>query len=197
MDLDTICIDVNELPGDVMLMENMCADNIGEHVIVDFVEQTNCITSEAIEAGEDLACIVTCDDYIICDTTYVMFSISPMEGLELESPVAFADTFYTSQGMSLIENPMGNDQLNGILDSAYVLGNGEFGYASFLTDGSFEYRPNGTYCDSQTPDEVKYVICNTTACDTSSIIIYTSCKDLKFFNAFSPNGDGTNETFFH
>ena len=93
-------------------------------------------------------------------------------------------------------NVMGNDSASGAGNSTItIVENPNHGTAVVGSDGSINYMPHPDYCSSK-PDSMRYVVCNTTGCDTAYVRVKILCEDVKFYTGFSPNGDGMNDVFF-
>ena len=75
---DTLCVDVTQLPGNVVSIENFCADISGDNVLFTIDPATYCVTYSGITAGVDTACIVVTDDLGNMDTTTLIVTTLPM-----------------------------------------------------------------------------------------------------------------------
>ena len=76
--LDTMCLETILLPGTPTSFENVCDENSGEYVIFDVMDMGEgefCVVCEAMDVGQDSACLVVCDDLGYCDTTYLMVNV--------------------------------------------------------------------------------------------------------------------------
>ncbi len=60
---DTFCLDLGNVPGNVVSIENICPDESGESVDFDFDPVTNCIIYTGFAPGLDQACFLITDDY--------------------------------------------------------------------------------------------------------------------------------------
>ncbi|MEM1321419.1 MAG: gliding motility-associated C-terminal domain-containing protein [Bacteroidota bacterium] len=191
---DTICIATDELPGNLDSMEDFCSNSSGSNVQFDLLSNIYCLAYTGVAEGLDSACIVICDDLGLCDTTYVLVTATeePMEELpELED-----DTDSTFQELASEISVLSNDVLNGAPDTMYISSNPANGTATVNLSGTITYEPNEGYCDTATPDEFSYAICNTYGCDTATVAVFVYCNDVQFYTGFSPNGDGRNDVLF-
>ena len=90
------CLDLVELQGAPVSIENICDD--GEGGVVSFVvdEAAFCIKYTGLECmGQDTACIVVCDDMAMCDTTYLIVT-TDMTNCLMESEW-ISETIYVNQ----------------------------------------------------------------------------------------------------
>ena len=185
---DTLCLDLGDLLGEVASVSNACP---GNGSLVDFIIQDTCVIYEGLDSGTDSACIVICDDYGICDTTYVFITVLLSDDSTL---IAVNDTLVTGQGQPRIIPVFDNDLIVS-LDTFYILDPPSGGSANFLPTGQVNYVPDDGYCDSDVPDQFSYVICNENGCDTAMVFITVECDSMEIFTGFSPNGDGINDFF--
>ena len=190
-EIDTICLDTMELPGNVNSITNYCDDGVGVNVEFTIIGGQNCIVTNGISIGLDSACVVLCDDMGYCDTTFIYIAV---EQNLVTDPVLTNDVDSTELNTPIIIDVVQNDTVGTDLDSIYVLLPPQNGSVDWVGNG-FEYTPNEGYCNDSYPDEFSYVICNTSGCDTAQVQVFVLCEDLVFYTGFSPNGDGINETF--
>lgn len=188
-----LCLPTSELPGNFSFLDNFCPDDSGELVSFDWSPGDTCITYRGIEAGVEQACIILCDDLGVCDTTYLIVTVSERPLLQL--PMARPDFAFTRKGKIVIVNVLSNDRLGSLSDAFTLLDKPKHGSVVFFQDGTVQYTPNPDFCDNSVPDEFRYQLCNTAGCDTATIKVLVKCDLLKFYSAFSPNGDNNNETF--
>ena len=190
---EVYCIDTTELPGNVVSIQNYCADLSGDFVDY-FIDPIGfCMEYSGVELGVDSACVVVCDDLGFCDTT--MFCVVVVE--YFDPPVAVPDTLCDpgiAEGTPVVVDIQGNDTLFGGVDSIYILTNPSWGTAMINLDGSMTYNADEEICERI--DSFQYVVCTPTGCDTSTIIICIDCVDIVIFNAVSANDDGINDVFY-
>ncbi len=193
---DTICITSDELPGNIIGMDNVCEESSGEFVLFELIDNY-CVSCLGYEVGTDSACMILCDDFGYCDTTYMFITVIEEQIIEEgEVPIAIPDSTAIKEGSEVDIVVMSNDTINGILDTIYVLDPPTHGDVVVNDDGTMTYVPDEEYCNSMEPDNFTYVLCNTFGCDTTYVTVLVICKDLTVFTGFSPNGDGVNDTFF-
>ena len=193
-EVDTICLDLSELPGTPVSFINFCEDASGEFVVFDEITGQYCIEFTGMEAGTDSACIEICDNLGFCDTTWIYVTAEPMANANL--PDANQDSVYTLTNIPVTVVVIQNDDLEGSPGIIDVITEPEHG--SILVDSilaTIVYTPDPGYCDDFTPDVMTYAICNEVGCDTTEVFFFVSCDELTFVSGFSPNGDGVNDTF--
>jgi len=71
---EPICLEVGELPGTLVSIENVCPDSGGDAVSFELAG-ANCLIATAENIGTGSACIVICDDQGICDTTMIIINV--------------------------------------------------------------------------------------------------------------------------
>ncbi len=71
---EPICLDISELPGTAVSIENVCPEDGGDAVVFETVG-ANCLIATGIEVGTGSACIVICDDQGVCDTTLIVINV--------------------------------------------------------------------------------------------------------------------------
>lgn len=157
------------------------------------VTSTSCltITPDSTFLGSDTLCVIICDGNVppVCDTTIIIINSV------LDPPTAVDDLDTTDVNTPVIVSVLGNDIVPGTLDTIYVSNNPSNGTATVNPNGTITYNPNLDFCGT---DEFEYVICNLAGCDTATVTISITCPPpptIIIYNAFSPNGDGNNETF--
>lgn len=203
---ETFCVSTAELPGDSYTIFNNCEDSSGENVTFVVNDVSLCIDVTALSIGIDTACIIVCDENLICDTTFYLISVEEDNsgtGNNLP-PLAVDDDFSTSENSPSVMNVPGNDFIPpGSQIVVYVLppaggGVGPLnGQAEVNEDGTITYTPVDGFCGE---DSFNYVLCNQFGCDTALVNIKVECigienADIFIYNGFSPNGDDVNDYF--
>ncbi len=187
---DTLCIDISWMPGDSIFMQNICPDQFGELVLLDFLPP-NCIVFQGIAVGSEQACIAICDEMGYCDTLYVSVDVIPGGS----NPMANDDQGTTWLEQTIELEILLNDTINGMMTDLFLLDPPAFGTVSVNSDGTATYQPNGSDCDPIQPDQFTYVLCNEVSCDTATVYVTVDCEEFIIFSGFSPNGDGINDFF--
>jgi gliding motility-associated-like protein len=78
---DTFCLDTDELAGAIGTMINLCPDLINDDVEAMLIPG-QCVEYTGINAGEsDTMCILICDDFGVCDTSYIIFIVE-IDGMD-------------------------------------------------------------------------------------------------------------------
>ena len=144
-----------------------------------------------------------CDDLGICDSTFLLLSIS--ESIT-SKPIANDDISSVVKDEDIVINICENDVIpNDFLTNNFIIpttagGTGpDYGFAIFNNDCTITYTPVGEPCDVD--DTFEYVICNALGCDTASVTVSISCEEippigeLMISSGFSPNGDDVNDVF--
>ncbi|MCP4124844.1 MAG: T9SS type B sorting domain-containing protein, partial [Bacteroidetes bacterium] len=196
---DTLCLDTDELNGEIVNVENICEESSGEIVLFTLLAGTTCVEYEGMEPGTEQFCVEICDNLGICDTTYLTVLVEE-DPLMANAPVAIPDTARVLLDGTLVLNLLGNDDIpSNILDTFYILTPPQHGTAIFNSDGTLSFIPETGYCNDDQPDTLEYVICNSSGCDTASASITIMCsepeQEFEIFSGLSPNGDGINDTF--
>lgn len=194
--MGSYCVDTTELLGNVISISNACPTQSGNFVAFETIDSTYCVNYLGLDPGENTACIIVCDDLGLCDTTTIIVTVL-VDTLVL--PEAITDTDTTMIDQSVVTNVLGNDSINGVFDTIYILTPPSNGTVVMNLDGTVTYTPNEDYCNSATPDSYTYVLCNTAGCDTALVTILVLCEssgELAFYSGFSPNNDGINDLFY-
>jgi large repetitive protein len=185
---DTLCLSTQELTGkDFTIIMACTAGN--DNVIFTPIPNSNCIVIDGKKVGQTDMCFAVCDEYRICDTTFIYAKVK-------EKKVKVTNDSVTIRVNTPVKiKVMENDSAAGAGTSAIVLvTNPNHGTAVVGSDGSINYIPNKDYCSSK-PDSMRYVSCNSAGCDTAYVRVTILCEDVKFYSGFSPNGDGMNDVF--
>ena len=193
-----VCPKQEELAGNVTGIDDFCENNSTETIISNINNVDLCFSTTAIKVGTDSICAVICDNYLICDTTYYIFTVVATS----PSLTATPDLDSTSINSLVTINVLGNDSIpDGIITQMELIspdGLPTNGTATMKPDGTIDYTPNLDFCGDL--DNFQYRICNDTGCDTANVAVFVTCPDpltkvLTFYNGFSPNGDGVNDFF--
>jgi gliding motility-associated-like protein/uncharacterized repeat protein (TIGR01451 family) len=185
---DTLCVNRDEIPGNITSVVNLCPDESGEFAVVSSLDST-CFVAQGMEIGEELLCIVICDDNFVCDTTYIRLDVvSPEDFL---FPLANPDTDSLQMNGTALVNVLGNDRFRGQLTSFEIIEYPRFGNA-FIEGDDVRYDADPEFCGY---DQLVYEICNSFGCDTALVTLEVKCDEIIIFSGFSPNFDDVNETF--
>ena len=192
-----ICPETTELLGIVEGIDFFCENNDAETIIFNINNVNLCSQVTANNVGIDSICVVICDNFLICDTTYYIFTVvsnSP-------SLTATPDFDTTSINSPVIIDVLGNDIIpDGILTEMEIVVPNETATNNTATanlNGTVTFTPQQNFCGDF--EVFHYRICNDTGCDTTMVSILVTCEpsntDLEIFTGFSPNGDGQNDFF--
>jgi gliding motility-associated-like protein len=144
--------------------------------------------------GTDTLCIKTCiTGTDTCFETIVYVSVTGVP------PVAVNNDTTTQVGVPVVINVLGNDIKTDsdplMLCSDAIITqptNGTIGSIDLAT-GAIEYIPNSNYIGI---DSFQYIICDPEGKDTAwAYIRILRENECELLNAFSPNGDGVNDTY--
>jgi len=195
------CLDVSELNGNIVNIEDICAVNSNEAVDFGTNNVSLCIEAEGVSIGVDTSCIVICDDQGVCDTT--TYIITVVENNQI--PVLIDDFLSTAPNTEIDIDLCDNDQNTGsditflsiLSDPSIGINGPQNGLVAINQGCSITYTPNEDYCGN---DSFEYIVCNANGCDTATVDVVIECNnsnsdDLEIKNGFSPNFDGFNESF--
>ncbi len=188
----SFCLDTIELPGlyDPFSFREICpAANTGN---ADFFLEpvSRCVFYTGEELGVDSACVVVCDTFGYCDTTYFCLLIIDYP----ELPGLGDDIVTTKKNTPVVIDFLANDTLFGGIVDIFILDPPISGEAILNLDNSFTYIPEDPFCARW--DEFTYVACNPNGCDTATVRVFIECIELTVFTAVSPNNDGVNDVFY-
>lgn len=203
--LETYCFDTTELAGNIVSITNFCPDLSGTAVDFTVNNVSLCLLTEGIAMGTDTACIAICDDYGVCDTTYVYITVTQ----DTTGPCGntLPPTAADDAATALLNTPvnidiLANDDLGNCLPVELTLldpSTGGIGPNHGLTvrnpDQTVDYIPNQDFCGL---DSFMYMLCSPVGCDTALVVVDVSCSaddEFVIYNGFSPNNDGRNEVF--
>lgn len=197
-----VCPDSTELGGDLILINNICA-NTGGVATFSVDTLTYCTEIIADQIGQDTACIILCDNFGLCDTTILIANITETVPMVLTAVDDNESVLFTE---ALTVDVCINDTIpdNEVLTNYFILpaGSGgidaQYGSATFASECNIIYTPDGIECN--VVDSFIYVICTIDGCDTALVTVSLECEpitggELVFSNGFSPNGDDVNQFF--
>lgn len=188
--VDTVCLDASELPGNVLSIENACIGS-GEYVIFDRITGSLCFICTGIEVGTEKVCFTLCDDKGFCDTTYLTVNV-----LDRDSRVSAGNDVDTTIANTKVIIPvLANDTVPGLVSTLIITRQPSHGMAFRNADNTISYVPNQDYCDENHFDQFEYVVCNAVSCDTAIVRVLTLCDKIRIFTGFSPNNDAMNDFF--
>ena len=168
---DTLCLDFNELLGDVNSVTNLCA---GSNVQFQLINADSCVQFTGLTVGVDTSCFEMCDVFGFCDTTFLIVNSQPLVGTH-----EFYDTIYTAETGTFCVN---TNVFAGNLDTIYNICSGNSGtFASFLIDEN-NYCIDYTGLTNGGTDIACIVVCDdTNVCDTTNLNITVRRNGPAFF----------------
>ena len=196
------CVDTTQLWGKIISMSNVCPNKSGAHAIFTLNPIARCIEIEGLKGGSDSACIVLCTEHKVCDTTFLYVQVLPKIIPVVLTAVndSISTTFPKSVQISVLRNDVYN-----IADSAKItigLAGKKPSHGVAIVDNTLQiitYVPDSSkwFCGR---DTFEYYIAIGLKRDTAAIVVQVDCSQdsippFKIYNAFSPNGDGFNDTF--
>jgi len=104
---DIHCLDFSELPGFPQSVSNIHSEDADPVASYAFVNGNSCIEVNALSVGQDTACIIYCDQFNFCDTTYIYVDVS--DGLMHTIDTSFVEILvYTSASFCFVDELNGN-----------------------------------------------------------------------------------------
>ncbi len=194
--IDVICPMLSSLQSTFVSVENICPTASGDHVVFDLLDDSGCISFNAVSIGSDTACIKICDAIGFCDTVTLIYHVEDQTGAPPIFFEAVDDSITIRLNESVVLDVLSNDSFR-FLDTTYVTREPANGQAIINPDGTFTYIAQTGFCDEDRPVTFEYAICESSICDTATVSIYIDCfvSNLIIYNGFSPNDDGINDSF--
>jgi hypothetical protein len=160
---ETACVNT-EIFQQISSFTNDCPQPAGG---TDFVldAASGCLEYTGLAEGIDTACLIACDAFGVCDTTYLIVSV-------FENLLAAVDDYDTTlYNEPLTVEVLANDWTSEtVVDTQYIVGSPQYGDATLNPDGTITYDPTLNACLQS--DIFSYAICNATGCDTAEVYIY-------------------------
>jgi gliding motility-associated-like protein/uncharacterized repeat protein (TIGR01451 family) len=189
--LDTMCLDMSELSGELVSVTNACEGASGTAVNFTIIPGTNCIVCTGQEVGVEQACFVLTDSYGISDTTYLTVTVYAVPSEII--PFGGQDSVQTLENTPIVIEVLNNDTLNGDLVSIEIVTPPNIGQVIITAENNVLYVPATDWCSDIESDFFTYMICNNAGCDDVPVTVQVFCNGVTVFNGVSPNGDGIND----
>lgn len=186
--MGTFCPDNSELPGDNISVEFICGtcDNIGLALA-----PGGCFEYTGIAEGQDALTVIACDEYGVCDTTYLVINVVTTQQ-SVNPPLVNDDFFTTPINVPVLLKVTENDILMDIASDFGVQRTPNYGHIDINHDNTILYSPIQDYCGD---DLLTYYLCVGEDCASATTNIYVECDEPRPVSGFSPNGDGMNDMF--
>ncbi|MCB0572301.1 MAG: choice-of-anchor L domain-containing protein [Phaeodactylibacter sp.] len=157
-----ICLDTSIFQS-VASFANACAPTAGA---VSFqLGSSACLDYMGLMPGVDTACLVVCDGFGLCDTTYLTVSVFT----NLLAATDDRDT--TLYNEPIVVDVLANDWTSSTtLTDQYIVDAPFYGSAVVNADGTVSYNPGPGACLAE--DVFTYAICNDIGCDTATVFIW-------------------------
>jgi gliding motility-associated-like protein len=177
-------IDLSQV-AQVQTIQNACTPN--GNLSLQLNPTTRCLTFTGARVGADTTCVVVCDSFGICDTTYFIVQI------RVPSPIAFMDTmlipFATNTGSKSV---CLNDTIPNTTFTINIITQPTLG--TLVSNGCTQTFTRST---PQTcgRDSFQYEIQNAGGSSRAWVYLDIRCKPFSISEGLSPNGDGLNDRF--
>jgi len=192
-EIDTICLALDDLRGNLMSIQNVCPGQSGTHAMIDLITGTSCIEVTGLDVGRDSACLVLIDSEGLRDTIY--YNLQVLQPIDQNAFFASDDHVVTNINDDIVINPTMNDGIPNVLDTLFIVSPPMYGMADVNLDGTISYQPDLDYESNGIPDSIIYTICIQSDCRTATIFIDVTPPVIDIKSGFSPNEDGINDTF--
>jgi hypothetical protein len=160
------CPDTTQLPGRITSISNACSSLGTGNAEIYLNPQTFCLEYTGIAPGRDTACIIVCDEFGLCDTTYLCLTV--VDGCLPPLPLDDTDTTRISQPR-VIQVTL-NDQVIGGIDSITIVSQPLYGTAIVNLDNTITYIAGDDYCARD--DQFTYKICTPCGCRTAAVTVF-------------------------
>lgn len=101
------CLDTLRLPGNIVLVENLCPDDSGTYVAFEYDESTHCVTYTGLAPGTERGCFLLTDSFGNQDTAYVCVTVRlPESGIILDTLLLGQVATYCPDNSELAGNPV-------------------------------------------------------------------------------------------
>lgn len=154
---ETYSIDTTELAGNILNIENFCPALSGDYVAFVIDDVTLSVEALSLDIGTDTACIVICDDYGVCDTTYMYITVVPDISdpcFNAHPPIAVDDAASAPLNTLVNIDILANDTLGPCLDISLTVldqstgGDGPYNGLTVLNpDRTVDYLPTWISAD--------------------------------------------------
>lgn len=177
-------VDISQIVN-VGSITNVCQPTGAISATIDTV--TNCVTFTGDALGVDSVCVVVCDSFGICDTTYFIVTVG------LAAPIATTDfdTVFYGNGSATL-TLCANDTIPNAAFTTTILVQPTLGSVSGNGCAWTYTRTNAQTCGR---DSFMYEIANSGGSDTAWVYITVQCLPFSISGGISPNGDGLNDKF--
>jgi gliding motility-associated-like protein len=165
------CLDFSQLPGSVSSVINICPSS---EVDFQLINSDSCVQYTGLTVGIDTACIVACDIFGVCDTTYLIVNALPALGTQ-----NIFDTIFVGQGGQWCADL---SIFMGTVDTIYNICPDSSGiFAAYSIDeNTFCVDYNGL--SSLGTDQGCFVVCDDlNNCDTTIINITVRATGLHYY----------------
>jgi gliding motility-associated-like protein len=184
------CLDTMSLRRGPFTITNLCDPNASNAVNFVWSRGSNCVTYMGDVMGSDTACLRICDTSGNCDTTILIVHV----GNRPQPPIANDDHATTVFGTPIRFNILRNDSTWGLPVAVRIISQPRYGSVRLdSNDKAYVIYETGAECLPL--DTFRYVIENGWGIDTATVVVEVLCEDVIVYSGFSPNDDGSNDTF--